>query len=69
VKNAEVSTAMLDAKLLDVLGTGAEYCTALDNSCLMHLGGALHRQKKSVQTIHIAGILSSTAEHPHEADL
>jgi hypothetical protein len=35
----------------------------------MHLGGALHRQKKSVQTIHIAGILSSTAEHPHEADL
>jgi L-lactate dehydrogenase complex protein LldE len=24
--------------------TGAEYCTALDNSCLMHLGGAMHRQ-------------------------
>ncbi len=46
VKNAEVSTAMLDAKLTDVLATGAEYCTALDNSCLMHLGGALHRQNE-----------------------
>jgi L-lactate dehydrogenase complex protein LldE len=65
VKNAEVSTAMLDAKLIDVLATDAEYCTALDNSCLMHLGGALHRQKKSLQTIHLAGILASTAEHPH----
>ena len=67
VKNAEVSTAMLDAKLTDVLATDAEYCTALDNSCLMHLGGALHRQKKSLQTIHLAGILASTAEHPHRA--
>jgi L-lactate dehydrogenase complex protein LldE len=67
VKNAEVSTAMLDAKLSDALATGAEYCTALDNSCLMHLGGALHRQQKNLQTIHIAGILASTAEHPHGA--
>ena len=67
VKNAEVSTAMLDAKLTDVLRTDAEYCTALDNSCLMHLGGALHRQKKSLQIIHIAGILASTTEHAHGA--
>lgn len=67
VKNAEVSTAMLDAKLGDVFATGAEYCTALDNSCLMHLGGALHRRNKSLRTIHIAGILASTAEHPHRA--
>ena len=64
VNNAEVSTAMLDAKLGDVLATNAEYCTALDNSCLMHLGGALHRQNKRVHTIHLAGILASTAEHP-----
>ena len=65
IKNAEVSTAMLDAKLGDVCATGAEYCTALDNSCLMHLGGALHRRDQKLQTIHIAGILASTADHPH----
>jgi len=68
IKNAEVSTAMLDAKLGDMLATGAEYCTALDNSCLMHLGGAMHRQNKRLQTIHLAGILAGTEEHPHGAN-
>jgi len=67
VKNAEVSTAMLEAKLGDLLATGAEYCTALDNSCLMHLGGALHRQNKKLETIHLAGILASTKEQPDGA--
>ena len=65
VKNADVSTAMLDAKLIDVLATEVEYCTALDNSCLMHLGGALHRQNRRLETIHLASILASTQEHPH----
>lgn len=67
IKNAEVSTAMLDAKLGDLLATGAEYCTALDNSCLMHVGGALHRRNASMQTIHIAGILASTQGAASEA--
>jgi len=60
VKNAEVSTAMLDAKLTDLLATEAEYCTALDNSCLMHVGGALHRRNLQMKPIHMAEILAST---------
>ena len=60
VKNAEVSTAMLDAKLVDLLATDAEYCTALDNSCLMHVGGALHRRQLKMKPIHVAEILAST---------
>ena len=67
IKNAEVSSAMLAAKLQDVATTGAEYCTALDNSCLMHLGGALHRQYAGMKTIHLAQILASTEESPAEA--
>jgi L-lactate dehydrogenase complex protein LldE len=66
VKNSEVSSAMLAVKLQDVLGTGAEFCTALDNSCLMHLGGAMHRQYAGMKTIHMAQILASTEEHPAE---
>lgn len=62
VKNGDVSSAMLTTKLEDVLQSGAEYCTALDNSCLMHLGGALHRQRAAVKTIHLAEILACT-EH------
>jgi L-lactate dehydrogenase complex protein LldE len=66
IKNAEVSSAMLSAKLHDVLTTRAEYCTALDNSCLMHLGGAMHREFAGVKTIHMAQILASTAASPVE---
>jgi len=67
VKNAEVSSAMLAAKLQDVLATRAEYCTALDNSCLMHLGGAMHRQYAGMKTIHLAQILAATEAVPVEA--
>lgn len=62
VKNGDVSSAMLCAKLEDVLTTQAEFCTALDNSCLMHLGGAMHRQFAGMRTIHLAEILASTQE-------
>jgi L-lactate dehydrogenase complex protein LldE len=66
VKNGEVSSAMLAAKLQDVLATRAEYCTAVDNSCLMHLGGAMHRQFAGMKTIHLAQILASNADEPAE---
>jgi L-lactate dehydrogenase complex protein LldE len=66
IKNAEVSSAMLAEKLGDVARTRAEYCTALDNSCLMHLGGALHRQFAPMRTLHLAQILASTEAEPAE---
>ena len=59
VKNAEVSSAMLGEKVRGVLNTRAEACTACDNSCLMHIGGALHRQKTGVGVVHLAEILAS----------
>jgi L-lactate dehydrogenase complex protein LldE len=58
VKNAEVSSAMLAEKVTAVLNTGAEVCTACDNSCLMHIAGALHRQRTGVRTLHLAEILA-----------
>jgi L-lactate dehydrogenase complex protein LldE len=66
VKNGDVSSAMLAVKLEDVMQTGAEFCTALDNSCLMHLGGAMHRQFAGMKTIHMAQILASTEQTPAE---
>jgi len=64
VKNADVSSAMLAAKLQDVVSTRAEVCTALDNSCLMHLGGAMHRQFVGMRTMHLAEILACTETSP-----
>ncbi len=58
VKNAEVSSAMLAEKTTAVLNTRAEACTACDNSCLMHIQGALHRQRTGVSTVHLAEILA-----------
>jgi len=58
VKNADVSAAMLADKTQAVLETGAEACTACDNSCLMHIEGALHRQQTGVRAIHLAEILA-----------
>lgn len=60
VKNADVSSAMLAEKTNAVLNTGAEVCTACDNSCLMHIEGALHRQQTGVRTVHLAEILACT---------
>jgi L-lactate dehydrogenase complex protein LldE len=61
VKNADTSMAMLSDKLRHVLDTGAEVCTSADNSCLMHIGGALKRQRTGVRTVHLAEILATTA--------
>ena len=59
VKNADTSMAMLSDKLRHVLDTGAEICTSADNSCLMHIGGALKRQRTGVRTVHLAEILAA----------
>ena len=64
VKNAETSVAMLSDKMRHIRETEAESCTACDNSCLMHIGGGLHRQQSGVETVHIAEILASTEENP-----
>jgi L-lactate dehydrogenase complex protein LldE len=59
VKNAEVSSAMVADKVRAVLDTGAEVVCAADNSCLMHIGGALSRQRTGVRTVHLAEVLAS----------
>ena len=59
VKNADVSSAMLADKVRAVLDTGAEVVCAADNSCLMHIGGALSRQRTGVRTLHLAEVLAS----------
>ena len=61
VKNADVSIALLEEKAGAVAETGAEACTACDNSCLMHIGGGLHRVGSTVRMVHLAEILAGEA--------
>jgi L-lactate dehydrogenase complex protein LldE len=62
IKNADTSLAMLGDKMRSVLDTGAEVLCAADTSCLMHIGGGLHRLRAGVRTLHLAEILASTEE-------
>ncbi|MFD0887346.1 (Fe-S)-binding protein [Streptosporangium algeriense] len=60
VKNPAVSAAMCADKARNVTATGAEVLCAADNSCLMHIGGTLGRQRTGVRTMHLAEILAAT---------
>lgn len=60
LKNADTSMAMLADKIRHVLDTGAEVCCSGDNSCLLHIGGALHRERTGVGTVHLAEVLVAT---------
>jgi L-lactate dehydrogenase complex protein LldE len=62
LKNPAVSAAMCSDKVRGVLDTGAEVLCAADNSCLMHIGGAMARQRTGVRVMHLAEILASTEE-------
>jgi L-lactate dehydrogenase complex protein LldE len=59
VKNADTSVAMGADKARHVVDTGAEVLVAGDNSCLMHIGGVLSRQRSGVRVMHLAEILAS----------
>jgi L-lactate dehydrogenase complex protein LldE len=62
IKNADTSTAMLADKIDHITSTGAEYCTAGDSSCLMHIGGGMSRLQLGTRTVHLAEILASVRE-------
>ncbi|MGX5359075.1 (Fe-S)-binding protein [Kocuria sp. KH4] len=65
-KNPDVSAAMAEEKIDNIVSTGAELCTGGDASCLMHLGGAMARRGTGPGTVHFAEILASTRENPLE---
>jgi L-lactate dehydrogenase complex protein LldE len=64
IKNPDVSAAMCADKVAAVQQSHAEVLCAADNSCLMHIGGALTRQRTGVATMHLAEILASTEDSP-----
>src|ERR1700674_1700 len=59
-KFAAISAAMGDTKAGNAEASGAEYVTATDPSCLLHIDGILRRRESKVRTIYLAGILART---------
>jgi L-lactate dehydrogenase complex protein LldE len=60
LKNPDTSVAMGSDKARHAVESGAEVLVAGDNSCLMHIGGLLSRQRNGVRVLHLADVLAST---------
>lgn len=60
IKVPDVSTAMGEVKVDNVLAAQADWVISGDSSCLFHLQGILSRRKLHPKTIHIAEVLAST---------
>ena len=59
VKFQAISVAMAEQKVEHALATGAQYIVSTDTSCLMHLDAYIRREKKPIQTLHLADVLAS----------
>lgn len=57
-KFADISAAMGNSKAENIAATGAEFVTAIDPSCLLHVQGILGKRKATTRAIHLAGILA-----------
>jgi L-lactate dehydrogenase complex protein LldE len=64
IKMADISAAMGETKAGFIDATGAEYVTACDSSCLMHIECVLRRKNLQAKTIHIASILAAQERAP-----
>jgi L-lactate dehydrogenase complex protein LldE len=53
-----ISSAMGISKAESIAVTGAEFVTAIDPSCLMHVQGILSKRNDKARTIHLASILA-----------
>jgi len=64
IKFGDISAAMGTSKAESVAATGAEFVTAIDPSCLLHLQGILGKRQSSIRTIHLASILAQENRAP-----
>ena len=58
VKYPDISTAMVDDKVRNIIASGADIVTACDISCLMNIQGRLSRMGSPIKTLHLAQLLA-----------
>jgi len=55
----EVSKAMMEAKVANVLTSGAEVVVISEPGCLMNVGGGLHKARLPVRAMHLIEVLAA----------
>ncbi len=64
VKYADISNAIVEKKVVNVVATGAPTLLAGDLGCLMNMAGKLQRMGKTVAVRHVAEVLAGMAQEP-----
>jgi len=59
LKYENVSSAMAQEKIDNILKSGAEYIIATDYSCLMHLNAYIKKQALPLKVMHLADVLAA----------
>ena len=67
VKLPHISEGMLSDKVANVKASGADTLVSCDMSCLMHIGGALHREEPDIKIRHLAQILDTDPNQTQSA--
>jgi len=62
VKYPEISQNMVDAKIADILATGADTVLGGDLGCLINIAGRLSRQGHNVEVRHVAEVLADMTD-------
>jgi len=58
-KYADISAAMAEDKVSNIIASGADTVVGCDMGCLMNIQGMLSRQESSIRVMHIAELLAS----------
>jgi L-lactate dehydrogenase complex protein LldE len=64
VKYPDISTAILDNKVQDIVNSGAATVLAGDLGCLMQIAGRLSRAHATVEARHVAEVLAGMTDEP-----
>jgi L-lactate dehydrogenase complex protein LldE len=57
IKNADISSGMLERKIAAIEASGADRVVSCDLGCLLHIGGGLHRRGSAIRVQHLAQLL------------
>jgi len=58
VKYADISAALVEDKVNNIIDSGADTVVGCDMGCLMNIQGMLSRRGADIRTLHIAQILA-----------
>ena len=62
VKYPDISNRIVEAKVQDILDSGADFLICGDLGCLLQMEGKLHREGSEIQGIHVAEVLAGQGE-------